>query len=166
MELVRAAGVVKGVGDVFWTVDAWVVILVIVVMGGAAVVWVTVVGAASVAAGAATFVGWVVVVVGATVVVVGSIVSASLPDPSLPDPSSPDPKKINKIIGLKKWGLVCPSFYRVVVTVGLWLRPQSSLAMLVRAECVCQRKKVAIKLGIIFSSFWAFCSEQTWSLIG
>ena len=38
VELVRAAGVVRGVGDVFWTVDAWVVIFVGVGMGGAAVV--------------------------------------------------------------------------------------------------------------------------------
>ena len=38
VELGRAAGVVRGVGDVFWTVVASVVILVVVVMSGAAVV--------------------------------------------------------------------------------------------------------------------------------
>ena len=38
VELVRDAGVVRRVGDVFCTVDAWVVILVVVVMSGAAVV--------------------------------------------------------------------------------------------------------------------------------
>ena len=40
--------------------------------------------------------------------------------------------------------------------------------MLVRAECVRQRNEVAIKLGIISLSsiFRAFCSEETWSLIG
>ena len=49
----------------------------------------------------------------------------------------------------------------------------SSLLFLIlaRAECVRHRNKVAIKLGIIshssfsLSSFWAFCSEQTWTLI-
>ena len=34
----RAAGVVRVEGDVFWTVDAWVTILVVVVMSGAEVV--------------------------------------------------------------------------------------------------------------------------------
>ena len=38
--------------------------------------------------------------------------------------------------------------------------------ILVRAECVRQHSEVAIKLAIIFSLFWSFCFEQTWSLVG
>ena len=51
----------------------------------------------------------------------------------------------------------------------LFIKTNNGIKMiLVRAECVRQRNKVAIILGIIsvLSLCSAICSEQTWSLIG